>query len=67
MISRCYLYFYSSFRLTQYKLRSVIWRPSSLSESTPIVSYMEFTHLGSKAFISFKISFDKTKHLYFWN
>ena len=30
---------------------SFIWRPSSLSELTNILSDMELTHLGSKAFI----------------
>ena len=26
------------------------WRPPSLSEPTPIISYLELTHLGSEAF-----------------
>ena len=27
------------------------WRPSSLSELTPMILYMGLTHLGSEAFI----------------
>ena len=32
-----------------------IWRPPSLSESTPIESKMELTYLGSEAYIFFHL------------
>ena len=37
--------------MIQIKLKAIIWSPSSLNELTPIISIMEYTHLGLKASI----------------
>ena len=29
-------------------LKSIIWKPSSISELTPVIYYVELTHLGSE-------------------